>query len=168
MVCLLQAPTVVRLVVESPLMGHMQGYCMQHHLERTVHWRPFVQELLVETEPFSGMSESLFICCFLPNIFSQEAIGRILRVEIWDKVNNKRKGQEVKCTETVSFVSLASCNADHWKDFAFIPLLVLLWLWTFAAVLSSFTLLSNCWLWGEKSCLICVWEFSVAGNLPLR
>lgn len=59
----------------------------------------FLQELLLETEPLSGMLESLFICCCLLNAFSQEAIGEILRAEFL--ANNRRKGQEVKGTERV-------------------------------------------------------------------
>lgn len=165
MVCLFQAPTVVRLVVESPLVGHMQGYhCIQHHIERTVCWRPFVQELLMETEPSSGMWDSLFICCFLPSTFSQELIGRILGVGIWDEVSNKRKGtrSEIHWDSGSCFPGQLQCwplgrlCLHPATDFTLI-LNVCSW---------NNSLLSNCL--GTKSYLICVWEFSIACSLPSR
>jgi len=47
-------------------------------------------------EPFSGMSESLFIYCFLPHTFSQEAIGKGLVVEVCKEAKWQKKGTNSK------------------------------------------------------------------------
>lgn len=83
--------------VTYPGTYHILGYhCMQHHTGSIVHMLsctagPFYKTLL-ETEHFSGMSESLFIYCFLPHTFSQEAIGKGLVVEVCEETKWQRKG----------------------------------------------------------------------------
>lgn len=167
MVCLFQAPTVVRLVVESPLVGHMQGYhCIRHHVEGTVPWRPLVQELLLETEPSSGMWESLLICCFLSDTFSQEPIGRILGVEIWEEVSNKKDKKWNTLRQWILFPWPAAVlafgktlpSSHYWFYFDYECLQLFFPYLPYLATVG----------FGEKKATWSVSEFSVAGNLPLR
>lgn len=134
---------------------------------------PLCKDCCWKQNPLLACGESLLICCFLSNTFSQEPIGRILGVEIWDKVSNKRDKKWNTLRQWVLFPWPAAVLAfgktlpsfHYWfyfdyeclqLSFPYLPYIIYL------------TLLSNCWPWGEKSYLICVWEFSVAGNLPLR
>lgn len=95
LVCLPLPPSVISLVVEQPILGHMQGYhCMQHHTGSIVHMLSCTAGPFYKTYCWkqNGMSESLFIYCFLPHAFSQEAIGKGLVVEICKETKWQKKG----------------------------------------------------------------------------